>query len=201
MFLVLIAAGAALAAFAVLGFASGRLRAGSLACVAAVVALAGLCVNPVQQGIAPLAQNELLAQAQSIAHTDPDAAWAGDDSIASQALLASGLRTVTSVAIYPDLDTWRAIDPAGAYEDDYNRYAHISLSLADGETSFTSGPDSFAVQLNPDDVAKLGIRYWLSREDLAAHDTERTTFTPLTSNDLWTIWSVNVTNHRPPSPM
>ena len=191
LFLVLAAVLVALATFAALSFAAGRSGASNLACVAVVLALAGLCVNPLQQGVSALEDNAVLQEAAHIVEQEPDAVWAGSSWLAGQALITTGAHTISSVAIYPDLNTWQAIDPTGTFEDTYNRYAHIAVNPTQGATSFTlEGPDSFAVDLNANDTEKLGIDYWLAEDDLTRFNTDRTTFKPCYTNGLWTIFHV-----------
>lgn len=190
--LVLCASLATLAAFAALTFATGRDSGQRIACVAMVVAIAGLCVNPVQQGASALGDSELLEDAAEISEANPGSLWTGDNNFASQALLTSGIPTLTSVATYPDLDTWHRVDPDGKYESVYNRYAHIMMELTDEPTSFSLiSPDAFTVYLNVDDASALGIDFWLSLRDLSEHDTAQTTFTPISSNGIWTIYRVD----------
>lgn len=192
VFLGLSALLASLAAYAALSFATGRSDSFNLACVALVIAFAGLCVNPVQQGVDVLKDDELLKEVTSLAAEDPEATWAGDNNVASQALIASGAPTVTSVAVYPDLNTWRKIDPTGENEEIYNRYAHITMEVTEGDTEFAiTSPDAFTVKVNENDIANLGIDYWLSKNDLTAHNSAGMSFVPLDSNGIWTIYKVS----------
>ena len=130
--------------------------------------------------------------ARSISESAPEAVWAGDTSMSAQALLASGIRAIDSVALYPDLNTWRKVDPQGNYEQAYNRYAHITMELTEEETSFESNhPDALLVRINADDVPKLGIDYWLTKQDLSSYNTDRVTFVKAGSSGSWNVFKVD----------
>ena len=183
----------AVATYAALALASGRKNdPNGLVCIAVVMALFGCCVNPVQQGIAALEDSETLNRISPIAEGNPGSVWAGDNNRAAQALLSAGIRTINSTAIYPDLDTWRKVDPDGVYEDAYNRYAHITMIPTMGKTSFESPvADTFTVNLNVDDIPKLGIDYWLSQSDLTAFNTDHVTFTEVETGEVWKLFRID----------
>lgn len=182
----------ALATYALCAISLGDRRAiRHLICIIAVIAMAGLCVNPVQRGISALQDNGTMQLAKSVSENDPQAVWAGDTSIPAQALLASGIRAINSVALYPDLDTWRKIDSEGALEWAYNRYAHIAMEPTKEETSFVlESPDTLIVRINADDIPKLGINYWLSKKDLESYNTNRVRFVQMGSHKSWSIFKI-----------
>lgn len=67
---------------------------------------------------------------------------------------------------YSALERWRELDPDGSDERKYNRYAHISVIPTTGSSGFERGewdsPDTLTVRLSLPDMARLGIRYYVS---------------------------------------
>lgn len=159
------------ALFALLGYgvalaATGTGDATPLLAASLVVAVAGCCVNPLQRGIEALVGSPAYAAVQRVAQGDEGGLWAADDSMLGQLCVSAGAPCVNSLNTYPALERWRALDEEGESEGVYNRYAHISLVVDGdaGEPSFAlTQPDSFTVTLTPDDLAELGVDYFVSR--------------------------------------
>lgn len=183
---------ALLAAIAALRTRPSGLEERRVLCVALIcVAWPGLFVNPVQVGTGPLTENDTARAASAIAAEDPDARWLTDASELAQLLVASGIPTVNSTNLYPNLELWGLVDEDGAYVDAYNRYGSVPVSITTEPTSFESGqPDLIEVHLNADDVPKLGVTYLLTSQDLSGVAGERVSFRPLESVDGRTIYEV-----------
>ena len=84
--------------------------------------------------------------------------------------LAVAAPTVNSTNYYPDLKRWGQFDPDGTQEYYYNRFAHIEVNLQDErETWFAEGitGDRFVVNLNPEDLKTLGVKYVLTSHDIS----------------------------------
>ena len=83
-------------------------------------------------------------------------------------LIAMGARALTGVHFHPQLSLWRAIDPSGAFEPVYNRYAEIAyvqLPLDDDHIRFKNPNDgSFNLHASPTHplLRRLGVRYALT---------------------------------------
>ena len=172
--------------------AHDRSRGQFLALWTVLVVCAGLCVNPVQLGVAELMEDDVVKMVDKVEQSDPDGMWVGDSSIIAQSCLVTGAKTLNSVNSYPNLDLWHRIDPDGENEDVYNRYAHILVEMTDAdEGSFQLlVPDTFLVTLTGEDVVDLGIDYWLSAHDLTAYDSETVAFEPLAEADGLTVYHV-----------
>ena len=156
-------------------------RDGALAAYALLLALfMGVMVNPVQVGASPLLDNRTRLAVAAIDAADPDARWAvtGEASSAYADLAATaGASVVNTCNVYPNLELWRRFDPQGSFDATYNRYAHISIVVAEGPTAFTeAGFDSFTLSVNPNDVPLLEVDYLLSTQDLAALSTDKVRF-------------------------
>ena len=156
-------------------------RDGALAAYALLLALfMGVMVNPVQVGASPLLDNRTRLAVAAIDAADPDARWAvtGEASSAYADLAATaGASVVNTCNVYPNLELWRRFDPQGSFDATYNRYAHISIVVAEGPTAFTeAGFDSFTLSVNPNDVPLLEVDYLLSTQDMAALSTDKVRF-------------------------
>lgn len=153
-------------------FQSGResfFRAGiwlwGLMCI-----FSGALVNPIQQGIDVIYENELVQEIQRIAEADPQARWLVDDAgyPMTNVPIMAGAPTVNSTSVYPNLELWGSLDPEGEKEDTYNRYAHIRANLTQAEkTEFKLiQADVFEVNLSLEDAKKIEIRYVLTDRKL-----------------------------------
>ena len=83
-------------------------------------------------------------------------------------LIAMGGHSLTGVHFHPQLSLWRALDPSGAFEPVYNRYAeiaYIQLPLDDDHIKFKNSNDgSFSLHASPTHplLRRLGVRYALT---------------------------------------
>lgn len=171
----------------------GLSRGASLLVASLLVAAVGLTVNPVQQGLPALTESDFVKDVRAVSEKDPDALWITSELI-GQVVPLGQAKTLSSTWTYPDLDFWAQLDPTGAYENQYNRYAHVAFVLADAgaATSFELlGPDSLCVHISNDDLVKLGIRYWVTNEDLTAASTDTVSFEPISpAGSDYTIYHV-----------
>lgn len=139
------------------------------ACIIGITVVTGCTVNPISRGIGSMTNKVVVNEAKQLAQAEPAAYFMVDDEMFAipNLLAANGIKTVGATSFYPDMDRWRLLDPDGAYEDIYNRYANMTVVLTDGETEFEqTSPDSMKIYLSYDDLGKLGIRYILSHRAL-----------------------------------
>ncbi|NLH91530.1 MAG: hypothetical protein GX481_03585 [Atopobium sp.] len=154
------------------------------------VIITGLCVNPLQHGASALTNASVMQMAKdSLSQEDIVVA---DNPFVGQALIASGIPSITSVNTYPDLARWSAIDPNGSFSEIYNRYAYIEIQLQTrGQTWFEEKQgDYIIVHLQVDDLSKIGATYFLSSRDMTVLSTEATNFIPISSTDGWTLYQI-----------
>lgn len=123
----------------------------------------GGLVNPVRSGINLVYEDPLLNAIEQINNED-EGLWA---------LIEIGLpeinlpnvakaKTLNSTSVYPNLELWKKIDENNQYEEIYNRYAHIFITLIPNneETSFELlAPDVIRVFIRYEDIQKLGVNY------------------------------------------
>ncbi len=127
----------------------------------------GLTVNPVVSGTASLTNHPLVQEALRIEEENPGLNWLSTDgAVTQELLLANGIRSINATNYYPDEEKWRRIDPSGEFDDFYNRYAHLIVTLSDQPTSFTEAfPDRIEMTMNVQDLKKWDIRRLVTTED------------------------------------
>ncbi len=128
----------------------------------------GLLVRPICVGLSSITAKPVYSQIQSIDKKEQYAKWLtpGKDPLLSSYSVCSGASTLDSVNTYPNLELWEKLDPEGEYEDVYNRYAHIQLTLTDENTSFDLiQADYMNLHLSYKDVEKTDADYMLTFSD------------------------------------
>ncbi len=131
-----------------------------------IVAVSGGLVNPIQSGVDVIYKNELVQSIRQIAEQD-QGLWLVEGSYPmTNVPIMVGAPTINSTNVYPNLERWRLLDPAGQYEEVYNRYAHINADLTDEATQFDLvNADFFALKLNFADLRLLNVTYLLTSKD------------------------------------
>ncbi|RHP35008.1 DUF7657 domain-containing protein [Lachnotalea sp. AF33-28] len=147
---------------------NGRLM---LSAVLVTVFFTGIAVNPVRRGTDVLYKNPLVEGIARI-NEEEEGLWLveGLPYPMTNLPLAVAAPTVNSTNYYPDLKRWRQFDPDGTQEYYYNRFAHIEVNLQDErETWFAEGitGDRFVVNLNPEDLKTLAVKYVLTSNDIS----------------------------------
>lgn len=156
----------------------------SLACVAAIVMGTGLIVNPVRYGDAPLTQQPTVLRTEEIQDEEPGV-WVtvGNSGYqVAQLLIANGIPTINALAVTPNMDMWKKIDPDSEFESAYNRYAFSNVHVVHSDDDFAvtvTATDSLDVSMSVNQLAKLGVKYALSSEPLGYYDNSRYHFVPL----------------------
>ena len=150
---------------------SGKNAAAVLLYAMLLLFFAGGMVNPVCSGLdAPLSY-KLTEEIRTIAAEDPEGAWiveTNDDDLPLANLpILAGAPCINSVNIYPNFERWERLDPEGAKRSVYNRYAHIDMTLTEGETDFEVGVtrDRITLRLSEADFGKFGVKYFITRKD------------------------------------
>lgn len=149
-----------------------------------IIFVSGATVNPINIGNSKLFDSAFAVQVSTIKKSDPNASWATTDQVVGTYLYAMGVKDLDGVNYYPDMAKWRLLDPEGKYSEVYNRYAHITFKLTDGDTDFKmTQADSIMVSLNGSDLEKLGVKYFVTREKLQKLSYGTATFTELGDKD------------------
>ncbi|NTU46244.1 hypothetical protein HGA88_01320 [Candidatus Roizmanbacteria bacterium] len=125
-----------------------------------------LGINPLYHSLGPLLHSTLSEKVQAIHKSDPSARWAVyDNIILGNFLRANGVRSLSGVYLYPQLDLWKNFDVTEKYINIYNRYAHVYFVYNNKEPSLFKklGEDIFVVNIDPcnKDFAKLNVKYYV----------------------------------------
>lgn len=156
---------------------------------------AGFSVNPIQQGIDVIYENELTKDIYQVTIDDDDEGLWLVEGVSYPMInlpVMVGASTINSTNVYPNLERWKKLDPTGQYEEIYNRYAHISVDIqTDSPTNFQLiQADVFKVNLNVNDLKTLGVEYILSPNDLEQHNDENQTFNLIEQDGDYKIYQV-----------
>lgn len=129
--------------------------------------VSGLAVHPVQRGISPVNGSSLSVYVRSVVNKDKDGLWAVEENPSlGNYIAANGAHCLTTTEGYPNLSLWHSLDPTGKYENCYNRYAHVSMSLGGSSVTFKlEYEDHFRVTMPFDCLNDLGVKYLLSSKD------------------------------------
>lgn len=95
------------------------------------IAFSGLSVNPVQYSTRPLTDQPVVNQVRALQDEEPGV-WIteGNDSARlANLLVANGVKTFNAVAVTPDLQKMKRIDPGERWKRIYNRYAFIEMNV------------------------------------------------------------------------
>ena len=147
-----------------------------------VMIMAGATVNPIRTGVGVVYDSEIIKEIQYINDED-SGKWIVEElgfPIANYVLMA-GVPVINATNTYPDLDKWHMIDTELEYEEVYNRYAHIIIKLKKSEQDFEDKfeliqSDTFVVNLLPEDLRELDVKYIFTSNKLQEFNTEYISF-------------------------
>ena len=134
-----------------------------------VALITGLRVNPVIRTTDIFYKKPVAQKMQEIKSQDPEAIWVvvGDNWYLNDYALASGIRTLNSTNIYPNIEMYEQIlgEDAEKQKEIYNRYAHVNCTIINEESNIQLlFADNISINLNYKDLEKLGIKYILSKD-------------------------------------
>lgn len=147
----------------------------SLIGICVIAFLTGGRINPIQFGTSVIDQAPLSQKVQELSQEagGENVRWMTVDGVSSvmgNYLVSQGASVINSTNVYPNLELWQSLDPDGKYQDVYNRYAHISVTVSNDpgeEDKFTLlAPDAFQVTLSNQELLQLGAGYVFSGDDL-----------------------------------
>lgn len=132
-----------------------------------VTMISGVTVNPICVGISPINDTNISKQIKIIQSEDKEALWIGSSNITGQYLVANGVKCLNGVNTYPNFDWLKLVDPDEEYNQIYNRFAHIGITLSK-ETRFQLlSADSYTANLTYEDVKKIGAKYYFSLDKMS----------------------------------
>lgn len=130
--------------------------------------LIGWSVNPVYRGVYDLSETAVGSAVKEVNAAQPGT-WVGVGSNETMAVLVqSGVSSFSGVQNYPSKTMWKDIDPAGRFEDKWNRLAHIQWKLERGALTIGNPQeDVIVVTVDPcSTLAQKHIDYVLADESV-----------------------------------
>ena len=122
--------------------------------------MTGLYVRPVSKGLDSIYSKPAYGVIRTIMENDPEAKWFTQGNCLSGFLVASGAPCIDFVNKYPNIELWKKLDSKREFEECYNRFAYISISLTDDETDMNNPKaDVLQVNLSYKDIIKTGVNY------------------------------------------
>ncbi len=167
-----------------------------LAMIFIICFFSGMTVNPVNRGLRTVKAQTLY---QSIKHVNQqEDVWVVDsvDDIGRRLdnyPIMAGAATLNTTNTYPNMERWREITSDPAYEEIFNRYAHIAIEInrdADFQVTLPN-PDSISIKMNPSYLKRLGVTKILSGRDLTLLSTDAVSFKKVAEDSGYFIFVVN----------
>lgn len=153
------------------------------ATIIGVAIISGCTVNPIAAGIAPVTDTTIAKEIREIAAKDKEALWIGNSNVSGQYLISNGVNTLNGVNNYPNFGWIKIVDPERVYDEVYNRFAHISITLSD-ETSFElTAQDSYTAYLTYQNLKDLGVKYYFSNTEVLNETIEKFKLNRIYSNE------------------
>lgn len=149
-----------------------------------VMFITGVLVNPIRTGMGSVKDIPEIRMVKDVVANDPMAVWIveGKGLPVCNSTILAGARTINTTNVYPNLSRWRSIDKDGKYENIYNRYAHITIEIADKDPEGNRfeigiGQDTFTVRLTTDDLYTLGVDYIFTQRKIEGAEFEQLAIT------------------------
>ena len=132
-------------------------------------------VNPLMRGMRPILENPLV-RAVSAFDESRVARWVVfDSSEQAQLVKATGRKVLNGSQYLPHLRLMKKIDPAGAQQEIYNRYAHgtfLILPPGSPHALFLATPDAWHLHIDPcgEKFAEMRVDYIVVTQPHPEHD-------------------------------
>lgn len=154
-----------------------------------IMIMAGGFVNPVQKGIDAISDSDLLNNIRLISD-EQDALYIVESNFPIPNYLLLGKKSVfNSTQVYPEINSWKAIDPASNFIKIYNRLCHINVSITEKETNITLiQGDLIYLELNANDLVKLDIQYVISKRELS--EINHVIFDRISETNGWKVYKI-----------
>lgn len=145
----------------------------------------GGLVNPVRRGIDVIDNNRISQTIRQISKDNIGDLWIAESGawVEGNFIAMNGGSTINSTNTYCNTEMWEKLDPTGQYEEIYNRYAHIAVSLVkDTPTTIELlQTDLIQLNLNVEELDLLDVKYILTSRELDAFNNEECEFTEIYS--------------------
>lgn len=158
-----------------------------------VMFLCGSMVNPIRFGAGVFTKSEILKNVKKIDKKD-SGIWIteGESYPINNYIAIAGVKTINVTNTYPDLDKWYKLDKKKKYKSIYNRYAHITMNLANKEEEKfkLKGADVFEVNISLQDLDTLNVKYIFTRNNLENYNNDSYKFVKKYEYDDFKVFKV-----------
>jgi hypothetical protein len=162
-------------------------------CILALIT--GATVHPISKGLGVIYDKPVAKEIQKLVKEDQNKIWisVSDSVTISNYALANGAKILNSTNYYPNYNLWNVLDSEEEYEDIWNRYAHIVISLSKEDTTLDLiQVDLFEINLNVNQLCSLDITYIISdNSDLTEYSNDSVDISNIYSNDNMYIYETN----------
>lgn len=153
-----------------------------------VMFFSGILVNPIQRGTGAIDNLEITKAINKI-NTQEKGLWLveylGTGFI--NLPISQGASTFNSINTYPNFEAFKKIDKEHKYENVYNRYASIIVTLFNNTENTDKFqllyPDAFKINITVDELLELGINYIFTGRSLESFNNNKVTFEKLYKTD------------------
>ena len=142
------------------------------ACLLTASLLISWGVNPIYRGVYDLSKTKVGIAVHDENYRDPGI-WIGTGTYETMAVLVqTGVPSLSGVQTYPPKEMWDKIDPAGSFEDKWNRLARVIWTLKTGTMTVDNpAPDVIEVTVDPcSEFVQKNIKFVLSDIDDATQE-------------------------------
>ena len=145
-----------------------RLKTAAMVALIIIHCGVSLFVLPIQKGLDAIYSKPAAQAVMKIAQEDPDARWiAADQWVEANFYAACGAKVINSNNYVPNYELWEILDPEGAYNEVYNRYANFIVTMTTGETeAILNQPDLITLRLNYGQLDDIDVKYLITKSEL-----------------------------------
>ncbi len=153
--------------------------------------LTAFYINPLYRGLGVLRESQIAREIQQIAGQpqNEDAVWVFYDSVLSNFAAANGARVISATQYHPQPELWRSFDPQGRYAEIYNRYSHIQILPAAGDSIefIQEREDAMLLKIHPCNPAfqGAGVRFFVFHEPVDYACLEPVTSVPYPNTSFY----------------
>ncbi len=154
--------------------------------LSSVAILSGAIVNPIIKGINVIYNKPVSLEIQKIVNENKDALWLVDNLnfTVPNYVVANGARVINSTNYYPNYELYKTLLGEDSQKEEirkiYNRYAHVSVNIDDIDTNLELlYPDSIKININPDKLDDINVKYVLSSKNLEKYNNDNIKFEKL----------------------
>lgn len=118
--------------------------------------------NPIRIGGIDCIEKIPVVEAINDTNNKEDGVWVTLDMPIHNIPILAGVKTISCTQFFPKMEVWEKIDVNKSYQDIYNRYAHITITLDEKDEKFEliSG-DLIRINLTIKELEKLNVKYIL----------------------------------------